>query len=116
MAIEIDVARALNLLEIVVEKAGEDYVYPGAQYYCSYVEDGKPSCLVGRALHLAGLGVGELADMDDAWPPTIDEVTLPEGVNVTPEARVVLRAAQKEQDWGKTWGEALAVAKELAEE
>lgn len=115
-----------TLSEIVAEK-GADYVYAddpvtvdkrehaGGGEDCWYgAEDGNtPGCLIGHLIHkldpavdlnsLDGYGAG--GAMREA------------GFRLVPYAKesVFLNTAQRTQDSGKSWGEALAAGKEAAE-
>lgn len=125
--IEIDKAKALELLRAEVAEQGPDFVYKkdereddtGEGVNCHYVENGCPSCLVGRALARAGFPIEVLVYMDNeggaSGSSAIDEVEMPEGYDVTPEARAVLQAAQVQQDKGWPWAEALIAAEKQAE-
>lgn len=117
--IHIDGARAVELLRAVVAEHGANtaYVFRWPQDqdhpppHCRYTYDGCPDCLIGRALALAGVTVGELADMDaDPGRTGIGSVMLPARLHLTEQGRNVFKAAQLVQDDGATWGEALAAA------
>lgn len=125
--LEIDSKKALDLLREAV-KGNETFVY---KYFeeapsCRYQHEGNPSCLIGKVLNLAGVPVFEL-DLMDAIPEpdetdgqiviggsSINEVTLPEGVVLTPKAMTTLATAQSYQDLGFTWGRALQAAEKAA--
>jgi hypothetical protein len=105
----IDAAGAHKLLERVV-RGKEDHIYvrPVARL-CLYEHDGKPSCLIGQALALAGWLPEELAVLDN-WPVECTEAAAlyewyPE--LFTWGGAAVFDAAQKTQDQGGTWGAAL---------
>jgi hypothetical protein len=119
----IDMKRALELLEQVVEKFGPETTYedidPGYGD-CQYVgDDGKPRCLVGQALAKAGFEF-------PLNPHYMSGGTLNKYVNdgayyylteyadeyVTHLAKTVFEVAQRAQDIGMTWGGALAAARE----
>ena len=102
--IVIDQATALDLLRQVVAEHGADTVYQGATEYYVYAEYGVPSCLVGHALHHAGVPVSELERLGDG---EIAEVRLPDCLHLTEQARLVFSAAETAQDSTCTWGEAL---------
>lgn len=126
MTIEIDVARALELLEQVT--VGQlDFVYKGDQREagiltgCAYVEDGRCSCLIAHVLNRAGATLDQLRYLEDPDEQggidySIEGVDLPEGLEITPDARRVLGGAQVAQDGGRTWGVAFRNAKSLAAE
>lgn len=117
IVIDIDADRALALLREVVDEYGHDYVYRQVAHrlpdgrskpMCVYADDGRPSCLVGHALHRAGVTVAELDRMLGQIGEDDDE--LPERVTLTGLAAEVLAEAQMAQDQGITWGDALAQA------
>lgn len=104
--------RALELLIDVVEAYGEDTVYERVPHHtgsrCVYVNEGKPSCLVGHVLVRAGCQVDVLQRFDDGVPAGVIHWHIPQ---VSGDAARVLDAAQTSQDIGYTWGEALEAAK-----
>lgn len=126
--IEIDGTKALSLLREVIA-GNEDFCYETKKktvtedgygeydtYLCLYAHEGKPDCVVGRALHKAGVTVEQLEAMDnigatyDGFPTGIGVVAMPENVNLTEQGREVFKAAQEWQDAGFKWGEALSFA------
>src|SRR5690606_19556981 len=121
--VSINARQALDLLEEVVE-GNESFVYttPEVLADCAYVHrdsEGSlvPSCIVGHALHRAGVDLWKFApieglqiDGDVDGTPATDVL----GVDATPEAVYVLAAAQSVQDGGRPWGEALEAAREAA--
>ena len=125
MKVSINARQALDLLEEVVE-GNEDFVYtppaPEGNADCAYVHrdsEGSlvPGCIVGHALHRAGVDLWKFApieglqiDGDVDGTPATDVL----GVDATPEAVYVLAAAQSVQDGGRPWGEALEAAREAA--
>lgn len=122
----IDMKRALELLEQVVEEFGPETTYkdidPDWERWtvdCQYVgDDGTPMCLVGQALAKAGFefpldphyqGSPRKYANDSAYyylTEYADE-------RVTHLAKNVFEVAQRTQDAGQTWGQALAKAREL---
>jgi len=106
---------ALRALEEAVAEKGEDYIY---QYtdsddprnsICLYVYDGAPSCIAGDALHRLGI---PLSAFEDHEGDTIDKVALRVDWPLHVDAVDVLYEAQCVQDGGRSWGEALAAARE----
>lgn len=122
----IDSKRALELLEQVVDEFGPETTYgdivPGWKAYedCQYVgNDGKPRCLVGQALAKAGFEF----PLDPYYPGDgspykyVNDTAyyyLTEYADeyVTHLAKNVFEVAQKTQDAGQSWGQALAAARE----
>lgn len=107
---------ALRALEEVVAEAGEDYVYqpPNQGLTCVYVADGRPSCLVGRALFRLGVSIETLHWLDREFGGFYcrdlnDE--LPEKIPMDESAAIAFARAQERQDARCSWGEALRAAK-----
>lgn len=100
MSTEIEHVRGL-LLRAIAEK-GEDYVYPlaNANSACLYFEDdGQPSCIVGHVLHYMGESHG---------PEGASAYVAVRNFGWSNAVREGLLKAQRAQDDGRTWGEALA--------
>lgn len=121
--IHIDAARALELLAAVVAEHGPDTVYlvPEDRKKCLYAHGTVCGCLVGHALHRAGLTMDELALMDiedtaEGLGTGIRDAWIPARVQLTGAAREVFEVAQGAQDKGKRWGEALDSARRYAAE
>jgi hypothetical protein len=112
----IDIGRALELLATAVKQRGEYYAYPPipvGHRRCMYATSRGPQCIVGHALSLAqvsdeglqalrGRGVREL----------YAQGRLP--VRLTLGALAVFDAAQRTQDRGYAWGDALDHAARVA--
>lgn len=131
--ITIDGKRAIELIEQVVRLKGEDYEYPNAKSgLCSYADEyGGPSCIVGYALNIAGVPEEVLPALDSAEIDYIGEsgekpfgTSISElystkalrdiaSVELTSTAAAAFQEAQKRQDNGKPWVEALTGAKEV---
>ena len=115
----IDAARALDLLRQAVAQDGygPDYVYESRnddpRGECVYVRGGYPSCVVGHALAIAGFPLSSLEQYDTADDSSARYLDEHFSV-VTTEAAAVLEAAQRLQDKGKPWGEALKAAEAVA--
>jgi hypothetical protein len=129
--IDIDGPRALELLVHQVRDR-ETFVYEKVLVdnvaACTYERCGSPSCLIGHALHEAGVPLAVLRDCDEhkynftKVPEDRPDFTFFSGtgisnldleqigVRLTPKARAIFVAAQETQDHGLTWGEALAHA------
>jgi hypothetical protein len=103
--------RAKELAAEVVAEFGEDYEYPDEHRQahagvrmCTYVHDGKPSCLVAQILHKHGVSMAELAlwEFKGAWK-VVGEVV----PDVSQEVRDYLHNIQSEQDNGIPWADAV---------
>jgi hypothetical protein len=112
----IDIGRALDLLAAAVEQRGEYFVYVGGRNQsCLYATAGGPQCLVGRAFSLAGVADDDLEAMGHRGIRELYcEAGLP--VRLTLGALTVLDAAQRAQDRGYAWGDALDFAVGVAEQ
>ncbi|HEX2242263.1 MAG TPA: hypothetical protein VHK27_03210 [Gammaproteobacteria bacterium] len=121
--IVIDHHRAIELLNQVIA-GNEDFVYPkrvgdmGVEY-CDYVRDGQPSCIVGKALHLAGVSVEMLKRVENNrplqkfWNDDLNRyVDFGEmlGIQLTWLAAIAFEEAQRIQDDGSSWGVAVRKA------
>jgi hypothetical protein len=111
----IDIGRALDLLAMAVKHRGAYFVYVAAQdQRCLYTAGGGPQCRVGRALSLAGIDDDELEMLGHRGVRDLyREGLLP--AQLTLGALAVLDAAQRGQDRGYTWGEALEFATGVAD-
>jgi hypothetical protein len=120
--IQIDKARALQLLEEAVAERGADYVYP--HQHCDYaVRDSAidvapaPACIVGVALAKAGVSIAVLETLDGSVSCAASMLRQMGTVHLDDEAVDAWQAAQVVQDGpfgvtGRgTWGDALAAAK-----
>ena len=116
----IDRERAVELLRKQVEAKGTDYEYeaPASIGRCVYFDnDGCPSCVVGYVLADLGVTLGGVHEIGrDPGSPSdsgnqiaISAVNV-DGVQLTSGARHVLATAQRAQDNGQPWGEALNLA------
>jgi hypothetical protein len=122
-AITIDAARAMTLLREVVAEKGAGYRYEKVKSIgamaCLYVHRGNCSCLIGHALHRAGVSTSELGVLDqygnDDGDTGIAQVhdRLPDRFQLTGDAVEILAAAQSAQDHGLSWGDALNAAEEM---
>ena len=108
---------ALRALEEAVAEKGEDYIYQYTDsddwrsYTCTYVRAGEPDCMIGNALHRLGVPLDAFAPHEEkAFDRIADDVA----PGIEEEAVRALRAAQSVQDQGRTWGEALRAAREVA--
>jgi hypothetical protein len=111
----IDIGHALDLLAAAVEQCGEYFVYPPVwiRDRCLYAAHSGPRCLVGHALALAGVDEDDLAALGDLGVRELyGEGRLP--VRLTLGALAVFDAAQRSQDRGYAWGDALDYASGVA--
>lgn len=107
----VTLAEVTAAMEAVVAEAGEDFVYATEDNYygCRYLSDGEPSCIVAHVVAaIAPEAVPELEEFEDLNALDLNFST----VIFDPQAVQFLYDAQFVQDTpGKTWGEALSVAK-----
>ena len=104
----------LEGLRKAVELRGEDYVDPNSEERvsgCLYVNDRDteptPGCIVGTAYYvLTGELLGYEYEYTAASDPEFDDI-------LDEEAKRVAAAAQKVQDEGGTWGQALREAESI---
>jgi hypothetical protein len=112
----IDIGRALDLLAAAVKERGEYFAYSlsvGSSRTCRYSVRGGRPCLVGYALSLAPVGDNALDALGDRGVRELyGQARLP--VRLTLGALVVLDAAQRAQDRGYAWGDALDYASGVA--
>lgn len=120
--IEINYARALELVDQAIKEKGEDYVYTNDQGQTASSEtliscfnwhetDGKmvPGCVVGDALHRAGVRLTEMSKSMAAGD-LVEALFMDEVAHITDMAMVFFSRIQNAQDAGSTWGEAQAKA------
>ena len=112
----IDIGFALDLLAAAVAQRGAFFVYPpvwlhGQRYF--YAARGGPRCLVGQAMSLAGVAEDDLVALRDVGVRDLyAQGRLP--VRLTLGALAVFDAAQRGQDRGYGWGDALDYASSVA--
>lgn len=106
---EITTEQVTEAIEQVVAEFGEGYTYPkehkAANGACQYVYDGKPDCIAGQVLHRLGVPIEQLMLWEDL---ACDGTVVCEAFIGDPGALLFLQAAQKVQDQGQTWGQALS--------
>ncbi len=113
-------ARFAEAMREVVAKKPAGYTYPQSHRTkhnktCQYVFRGKPSCLIGQALVKVGVTVDELRKQEgDSAREVLNRLT-----DVSDAVRFAATSAQRFQDGGLTWADALArfeavLAEELA--
>ena len=119
MSIVIDKDVALGALSGVIEKFGADHVYDSEGlagcWYTALDQNGnlEPACIVGQALWGLGVDPEVIENLNEPGIITCDDnrTTLQSaGIVVSDAAYNVLREAQRVQDQGGTWGEALEAA------
>lgn len=106
---------ALRALEEAVAEKGEDYTYPrvpdkNGYPSCYYVVDGAPSCIAGHALRRLGVPLPALTQFEGTVPSGLAAAG---AFDAEEGALDALDEAQRIQDQGGTWGEALAEAREV---
>lgn len=111
---------ALDGLEKAVEKRGADFNYVNTYGYCVYSEiaTGEPRCLVGQVLSDLGVDMEffQFQQRNEQVITTIVGDLLDNEVcGIDSKALDILRAAQRAQDEGETWGTALDTARQVAE-
>ena len=122
--IEITKQSLIEGLEAIVAEYGADYVYPAKERRgrsedreCFYVHEGQPDCIVGKFLHSVGVPLERLQEADDSADASamtlLTELAWANVINADLGVRQALSVAQRWQDWGYTWGDALQRAKEL---
>lgn len=108
--IQHDVHEVLAVLDEIVAEFGDDYRYKDHYEFCAYrSEAGQPQCIVGQVLARIAPELLPRVYNTQRWSSQ-DDID-----HFTPEANIVLQAAQNVQDgYGSkpgTWGEALDEAK-----
>jgi hypothetical protein len=113
----IDIGRALDLLDAAVDAYGASFVYPPVddpERDCLYRFDDGPLTIAAHALRLVGV---RDADLERLRHQPLRELhaqgSLP--VRLSLGAAVVLDAAQRSQDRGRSCGEALEDAAKVAQ-
>ena len=102
---ELTYEEARALLARAVEEKGGDYVYPDAEYGCSYLwGDRTPACLVGHVFIYAGVTPGDIEAHEGTQAAEVVSSLFPDTED---RVRAALRAAQTVQDNGGTWAEAV---------
>jgi hypothetical protein len=107
-------------LQALIDEAGDEFVYapvegPAGHNQCVYVDNGAPSCIVGRFLVNLGVTVERLKKADEARyggglsaETLLRELTQEEVVSVwDPSVVYALQDAQSAQDARDSWGEAV---------
>jgi hypothetical protein len=110
-------AETAAILKSIVEEFGADYVDPNAAtpggvapQSCIYADQDAPRCIVGQFLGRAGVAVPKIAALDGGIDELVDHSSGEFPVSLTEKAYELLLEAQKSQDVGSAWGEALASA------
>lgn len=116
----ITVEKAREALVKVIEANGFDYIYAAPEDMdgnCMYNVDGKPSCLVGHAIHNIDPELFDDLSTEEAnriLPAGTHEsagkstsIRSMDNINIDYTARQALQAAQSAQDAGDSWGVAL---------
>jgi hypothetical protein len=112
----VDIGRALELLAAAVRERRDYYVYQlfwGGHRTSMYAARSGAQCLVGHMLSLMGITDDDLEELRDHDVRMLyREGRLP--VRLTLGALAVLDAAQRSQDRGYAWGDALEYATTVA--
>ncbi|MFF5471025.1 hypothetical protein [Streptomyces achromogenes] len=118
--IELTLDRVKELLNEAVAEKGADYVYttpdgkqgtPEYQPTCLYVHGDKPGCIVGHALHRAGVSLSLLLEEEQDDASSVLRSLAQLGVlSYTDGVSQLLYEAQQRQDHGTSWGEAVQQA------
>lgn len=115
----LDADGAIRCLRTVVFEKGADYVYQsGSDGLCFNFRDGEPSCIVGHVFALLGLTAEKAEELgvDGARSviPSCQVLSQSDfDWNFDNNAAEILNTAQGVQDYGWTWGEALAASERL---
>jgi hypothetical protein len=110
-------AEVVELLNRAVAEKGADYEYPRAGGECFYFEpDGTPSCLIGNVLAQKGVKLEDFVVIEDGQPwdlnsgESVFSLDAYGFIKTTGETQDILTRAQRMQDDGYSWGEALDLA------
>ena len=94
--------------------ANPEFIYeaknPSYRGQCFYVEDGKPSCIVGQALAKLGLTIDQLSLFDNEVTGDISAEAVGKVLGLNDITRTWLRDVQASQDAGLRWAAAVARA------
>ncbi|HEY6019706.1 MAG TPA: hypothetical protein VIY48_07340 [Candidatus Paceibacterota bacterium] len=116
MVLELNMAKARELVELAIEEKGPKYVYVNSYErtsgVCSYVHDihgvdPEPGCIVGHALILGGLDVEDFTDINEVSATAALDALWDRGlVHTSGAVCFYLDTLQMNQDAGIAWGEA----------
>lgn len=121
--LELDLAKAQELVKMAVDSKPDDYVYEKSNtgncvyvdykseyndlYHCYDRVAQAPSCLVGHALVLGGVEMDDFLSFNDAGVTNLIDEFEPRGVlKATSSAVKFLNDIQYSQDAGTTWRDA----------
>ena len=99
-------------LESAVAERGEGYTYDGPSG-CVYEHNNQPSCLIGLAVTKLGAPIELLKEWDECRNVEGSGITDVAPVGMPDKVVKFYAAAQRAQDDGDTWGEALGAAERL---
>lgn len=122
---KIDLETAVRELDRAVAEKGSDYIYgldkrdtdteeDFGNYECNYAdldpETGEfvPGCIVGQVFYACGASKDDLANIMGS----VNQVVFTKGFDVDRDALDLLSKAQRLQDTGYMWGDAVRKAKE----
>lgn len=91
-----------------LELKGEHYIYEKRAGGCVYAVQGEPSCLVGHIFaEIDPEAFKKLAELDFTDDSSLPEAILEGILDLTYEQECALGRAQRAQDEGVAWGEAV---------
>ena len=109
------VEHVIELLENAVKDRGADWVYPLEWKHrdgpCRYFIDGKPGCIIGHVIYQLGGGPDDVEEGEgvfglEVWNRVLE---ISDDYKIL-EILEILSTAQTAQDYGTSWGEAVAAA------
>ena len=118
-------ARASRVLDQILAKFGEDYVYvnrygeqadPDTRPSCFYVHgDGatrpkEPGCIIGQLLHRLGVPLDSFSLLEGEAADSVVKKFFP---RTSGAVLTFLRDVQHWQDGGRSWGAAVSFAREM---
>lgn len=116
--IHLTLDKVYEYADAAVAEKGEDYVYTnpdGDRSHCLYVhgsgEDAVPGCIVGNILARAGLELSESWNDRGSVFRLFGKLSDSGLIQHDDGVLAFLRAAQRDQDFGYTWGDSVRTAK-----
>lgn len=107
-----------GLTEIAEANPDHKYQKPTEDGLCLYFHGDEPGCIVGQLLAKHGVTGDQMREVDDAQGWMLNERAVGDLIeagiiDTDHEGYAMLTVAQKSQDDGNTWGEAVAEAKNV---